>query len=537
MKACAIQTPFCTEFDQSEAYFGKLMDYMDACDESMDLIVLPEYSNVPCSARTREEAEEAFARFGERLMEKAKETAVRCGAVVCVCGLAQYPQGLRNTITVLDRNGRNVGQYDKQHLVPFESGIYKLDASYTADAEPPLVLTIDGVRYAFLICYDCYFYEMLSQIGRFDPDILVIASYQRSDTHAALEIMNRFAAYNTNAYVVRASVALREKSLTGGCSMIVAPNGDILMNMVNAQGLGTAEFDPAKHYLKPAGFGRKMMRHHQYVEEGRQPWKYRPAGPALCLPDDRMPYPRICAHRGFNTVAPENSLPAYGAAIALGAQEIEFDLWAAKDGVIVSTHDPGLERTSDGTGFVWEYTYEELLRFDFGSKKDPAYAGLRIMTFEEVLRKFACHAVMNIHIKTRDNVTPLPEETLREIIRLIDKYDCRRWCYFMSGNVAVHEQLREMATDIARCAGAAAEWPADDLVAKALRLGCKKIQLFKPHFKNYPADYLETVVPYAHENGLRVNIFWSDDPAETRRYLDLGIDTVLTNDYLRNALV
>jgi predicted amidohydrolase len=89
MKACAIQTPFCTEFDQSEAYFGKLMDYMDACDESMDLIVLPEYSNVPCSARTKEEAEEAFARFGERLMEKAKETAVRCGAVVCVCGLAR----------------------------------------------------------------------------------------------------------------------------------------------------------------------------------------------------------------------------------------------------------------------------------------------------------------------------------------------------------------------------------------------------------------------------------------------------------------
>ena len=46
-----------------------------------------------------------------------------------------------------------------------------------------------------------------------------------------------------------------------------------------------------------------------------------------CPGDAEMPYPRICAHRGFNTVAPENSLPAWGAAIALGADEIEFDLW------------------------------------------------------------------------------------------------------------------------------------------------------------------------------------------------------------------
>ena len=74
MKACTIQPPFCTEFDKSEEYFEKLTAYMDACDETMDLIVLPEYSNVPCSARTKEEAEETFAMFGARLMEKAKET-------------------------------------------------------------------------------------------------------------------------------------------------------------------------------------------------------------------------------------------------------------------------------------------------------------------------------------------------------------------------------------------------------------------------------------------------------------------------------
>ena len=57
-----------------------------------------------------------------------------------------------------------------------------------------------------------------------------------------------------------------------------------------------------------------------------------------------MSYPSLCAHRGFSSVAPENSMPAFGAAVALGAEEIEFDLWSTKDGVLVSCHDETLER-------------------------------------------------------------------------------------------------------------------------------------------------------------------------------------------------
>ena len=62
-----------------------------------------------------------------------------------------------------------------------------------------------------------------------------------------------------------------------------------------------------------------------------------------------MPYPRICAHRGFNTVAPENSLAALGAAIGMGAVEIEFDVRFTRDGVPVVAHDSHLERVSNGS--------------------------------------------------------------------------------------------------------------------------------------------------------------------------------------------
>ena len=108
------------------------------------------------------------------------------------------------------------------------------------------------------------------------------------------------------------------------------------------------------------------------------------------VPNDiDMPYPRTCAHRGFNTVAPENSMPAFGAAVALGAEEIEFDIWSTSDGVLVSCHDSTLERVSDGEGKIYERTYEELLKLDFGAKSGEKFRGLKIATFEDILKKFA----------------------------------------------------------------------------------------------------------------------------------------------------
>lgn len=244
--------------------------------------------------------------------------------------------------------------------------------------------------------------------------------------------------------------------------------------------------------------------------------------PYIVLPDSVMPYPRVCAHRGFNTVAPENSMPAFGAAIALGAEEVEFDLWETADGKIVSLHDDTLERVSNGSGYVYDKTYEELLKLDFGAMHGKAFNGLKIVTFEEILQKFSCHTVMNIHIKSKNNTDPLPEAYLKNIVALIDKYDCRKYVYFMTGNDTISEQLRTIAPDICRCCGGGdAPW---DIVERAIRLGCEKVQLFKPYFN------IE-MIEKAHKNGIKCNVFWSDDPKEATEFLKMGIDTILTNDY------
>lgn len=77
---------------------------------------------------------------------------------------------------------------------------------------------------------------------------------------------------------------------------------------------------------------------------------YRNGGASVVQFEEVMKYPRLCAHRGFNTVAPENSVIAFGSVVALGAEEIEFDILATKDGVLVSSHDSTLERVSNGEG-------------------------------------------------------------------------------------------------------------------------------------------------------------------------------------------
>lgn len=537
MKAYVMQPPYSRDPEQADALFQWKLDALHQCGSDADLIVLPEYSDVPCVTGTLKETLAYHEKYSPRLLEAAAETARRCQAVVCVNGLSHLDTGYRNTTFVFDKSGTLAGRYYKRHLPPLEYETLQLDSDYTMEPSQPDVLELDGVRYAFLTCYDFYFYEAFSNIARQNVDIIVGCSLQRSDTHDALEIIGRFLSYNTNAYLVRSSVTFGADSPVCGSSMIVAPDGQVLANLKAEPGMACATFDPHAKYRKPAGFGREPAAHYEYIEWGRRPWQYRPAGPAMVRPDALMPFPRVCAHRGFNTVAPENSMPAYGAAIAMGADEIEMDLWETRDGVIVSCHDPNLDRVSTGTGFIWEYTYRELLQFDFGIKVNPAFAGMKIPTFEDILKKFTGQTILNIHIKDRGYDHLLTDETLQKIINLIYRYDCQRHCYFMSGFPPILAQLQRLAPEIPRCAGAGdrVEDRTADMVEKALNYGCTRIQLFEPYFQYNPEDYVQKTIEKAHANGIRCNLFYSDDPAETKRYLEMGIDTILTNDYQRNA--
>ncbi|MBP3361615.1 MAG: hypothetical protein J6N52_12210 [Clostridia bacterium] len=522
MKVCVIQPPYSTDYLKSDEYFNKEISLLKQCDLSMDIIVMPESCDIPCLAETKEQSEESINKYNGLILKEASKTAKRCSAMVFINARSKAENGYRNTTYAFDRNGNVAGRYFKQHLVPSEVSDFKLDSDYTFEFSEPTVIEIEGIRFGFLICYDFYFYENFANMARRNLDVIIGCSHQRSDTHRATEIMSQFLAYNTNAYVIRSSVSMGEGSEVGGGSMVVAPSGEVLANMHSRVGMAVVDIDIGKKYYKPAGFGNPDSAHYEYIEKGRRPWKYRPAGSAIVKPDDIMPYPRVCAHRGFNTIAPENSMPAFGAAVAMGAEEIEFDLWSTKDGEIVSIHDSGLERVSDGTGLVFEHTYDELSEYDFGKKYGEKFMGMKILKLDEILEKFACHVIMNIHIKSENNTDPLPENYLRKIVSAIDKYDCRKYVYFMTENDEVLKQLKSIAPDICRCCGGGdLPW---QIVDRAIKYDCKKVQLVKNYFNREMIDK-------AHRNGIICNVFWSDDAAEAKEFLDMNIDTILTNDY------
>lgn len=90
-------------------------------------------------------------------------------------------------------------------------------------------------------------------------------------------------------------------------------------------------------------------------------------------------------HRGYCTVAPENTIPAYILSKEKGYNYVECDVSFTKDGVAVLLHNSTIDATSNGTGSISEMTYAEVLQYDFGSWKSSAYAGTKIPTFKEFI--------------------------------------------------------------------------------------------------------------------------------------------------------
>jgi len=128
--------------------------------------------------------------------------------------------------------------------------------------------------------------------------------------------------------------------------------------------------------------------------------------------------PNIIAHKGFEGEAPENTLVAFKKAVSFGCTTLECDVSMTKDGVLVLNHDYTIDRTSDGTGNLIDYTYEELLQFDFGSYFSDEYIGTKITTFEELLQFAQGRFTLLPEIK---NIPTLDGKL--QFIELIKKYD------------------------------------------------------------------------------------------------------------------
>lgn len=93
----------------------------------------------------------------------------------------------------------------------------------------------------------------------------------------------------------------------------------------------------------------------------------------------------VAGHRGWPAVYPENTMASFKAAASLGVDQIETDVRVTSDGELVLIHDGTVDRTTNGTGKVNEFTLKQLRELDAGIKKDPRFSGEKIPLFGEFM--------------------------------------------------------------------------------------------------------------------------------------------------------
>lgn len=154
---------------------------------------------------------------------------------------------------------------------------------------------------------------------------------------------------------------------------------------------------------------------------------------------------KIFAHRGASAQFPENTLLAFEAASKLAIEGVELDVQRTKDGVLVVNHDEKIHRTSNGSGYLLDHTFEQLRQLDFGSWKGEQFAGTQIPTLEEVLRIFLhTHHIINIELKT-DKLAYVGIED--EVIALVESLNMSdRVMYSSFDHLMVEKLLKKAPT-------------------------------------------------------------------------------------------
>lgn len=222
---------------------------------------------------------------------------------------------------------------------------------------------------------------------------------------------------------------------------------------------------------------------------------------------------KFCAHRGLSALMPENTLPAFAAACAMGADEIEFDVRLTKDNRLIVSHDNTLERISDGFGKLCDCTLEELETLNIGVKQGWV---VPFCTPEEVFEQFANKMVFNIHLKEHGDDGYL----IKELVKIAERYDACESIYF-AGSPSELEWMQKIAPQIPRTA-IQLRRDTIGIYEMAKTYDCTVVQFWLDMFD-------EALIQRMHDEGIRCNLYFADTFADYDKYFGMGIDTLLTN--------
>ncbi len=242
--------------------------------------------------------------------------------------------------------------------------------------------------------------------------------------------------------------------------------------------------------------------------------------------------PRLFAHRGFSCKFPENTLPAFDAAISEGISYLELDVWTTQDGYVVIHHDADLNRTCGVNRYINKTTLSELKALDPGwgfvsDKERPFYGqGITIPTLDELCSIFP-QANLNIEIK------PANEAIGEQVISILYKRKKVSSSLIASSSDSVLNKVRKKAPEIDTSFGhkeivAFFEWLNNEQHLQAYNPNGDALQV--PETFEDKTLVSSQVLEVAHFLGLEVHVWTVNDPQDMSRLLGLRVDGIMSDD-------
>lgn len=240
----------------------------------------------------------------------------------------------------------------------------------------------------------------------------------------------------------------------------------------------------------------------------------------------------IIAHKGASGIAPENTMAAFKLALEMGVDMIELDVRNTHDEQIVVFHDPTLDRTTNGTGLVHDYTLAEIKELDAGSWfGDAKYAGEKVPTLKEVLDMVAGRCQVLIEIKHMDH--PHYHDFAEKLIDIIhQEKDGYKWIILQSLETeyleAAHEYDDHVQTKKLMIGEDSAPLLAFYIETK-MHLGRAKeddrMKALNPEFHTLSTRRVFNM----HAKGFQVYTYSPNTREEMVKMLHMGVDGIITD--------
>ena len=254
------------------------------------------------------------------------------------------------------------------------------------------------------------------------------------------------------------------------------------------------------------------------------------------------PLPIAFAHRGGSQLWPENTMLSFQGAVALGCRYLETDVHLTKDGVLVTTHDAAVDRTTDGSGLVRALPLAELKGLDAGYRFSPdggrTYPfrgqGATIPTLGEVVEAFP-QVLLNIDLKRHDAAM------VEAMAAFIEERGLHERLLIASFADGIIRAFRRRTAGRVATAGGGWEtrrfWLASRLGLSGLIRGRQVGRHSAPAYDALqvpPRTGRLTVVDRrllaaAHRRGVQVHVWTVDEAPEMRRLLALGVDGIMSD--------